>query len=146
VSWRILASVLLVGFSVAVRAANSPDDRQTTDPKSVVSASNPAAGLVPIAQLYYTRSTFGPAWSPDGNQVVFTTNLTDGSICGKYRLRKDGRFSCCNRMTDTLGRSGLRMGNVLCSSRISAAARFTTCSRFRAMAGKGQRHEHFRDF
>jgi dipeptidyl aminopeptidase/acylaminoacyl peptidase len=69
-------------FSVAIlplanaQAANSPDERQITDPKSVVSVPNALAGPVPIAQLYYTRSTSGPAWSPDGRDVVFTTNLT----------------------------------------------------------------------
>ena len=63
---------LCAGF---LSAQNSPDDRQMTDPKSVVSASN-AAGPVPIPQLYYTRSTYGAAWSPDGRDVVFTTNLT----------------------------------------------------------------------
>ena len=66
----------LVCFSSILRAADSPDDRQVTDPKSVVSSANLMAGPVPIAQLYYTRSTFGPAWSPDGTEVVFTTNLT----------------------------------------------------------------------
>jgi len=38
---------------------------------------------VSIDQLYYTRSTFGPAWSPDGREVVFTTNLT-----GRFNLWK----------------------------------------------------------
>ena len=42
----------------------------------MVSKANPQAGPVPIPQLYYTRSTFGPAWSPDGREVVFTTNLS----------------------------------------------------------------------
>ncbi len=76
-SFRILASLLVLGcFTSFLWAVDSPDDRQITDPKSVVSAANPTAGPVPIAQLYYTRSTFGPAWSPDGTEVVFTTNLT----------------------------------------------------------------------
>src|SRR5579872_1091412 len=69
----------LAGISVCAGflwAQNSPDDRRMTDPKSVVSASNAGAGPVPIPQLYYTRSTYGPAWSPDGRDVVFTTNLT----------------------------------------------------------------------
>ena len=73
-----LAVFLLSGFALPTNspASSSPDDRQVTDPKSIVSATNPAAGPAPIAQLYYARSTFGPAWSPDGRQVVFTTNLT----------------------------------------------------------------------
>jgi dipeptidyl aminopeptidase/acylaminoacyl peptidase len=69
----------LAGISLSagsLSAQNSPDARQMTDPKSVVSASNAAAGPVPIPQLYYTRSTYGAAWSPDGSDVVFTTNLT----------------------------------------------------------------------
>src|SRR5260370_9469177 len=47
-----------------------------TDPKSVDSAWNAAAGTGPITQLYYTGSTYGAAWSSDGRDVVFTTNLT----------------------------------------------------------------------
>jgi dipeptidyl aminopeptidase/acylaminoacyl peptidase len=64
-------------------ASDSPDDRQITDPKSIVSTSNRQSGPVPIPQLYYTRSTFGPAWSPDGRDIVFTTNLT-----GRFNLWK----------------------------------------------------------
>src|SRR5215472_3431328 len=77
----VLALIFLVLASSAspennARVASSPDDRQTTEPKLIESGANPNAGPVPIAQLYYTRSTFGPAWSPDGREVVFTTNLT----------------------------------------------------------------------
>src|SRR5882762_4543936 len=64
---------LYAGF---LSAQNSPDNRQITDAKSVVSASSATGGPVPIPQLYYTRSTYGAAWSPDGRDVVFTTNLT----------------------------------------------------------------------
>src|ERR1700732_779381 len=71
---------LCAGFLVA---QPSPDDRQITDPKSVISASNVAAGPVPIPQLYYTRSTYGASWSPDGRDVVFTTNLTGRGNLGK---------------------------------------------------------------
>src|SRR5215469_9292480 len=76
-SFRMLALFLTVVWCCSVGwAADSPDDRQITDPNSVVSAANPTAGPVPIPELYYTRNTFGPAWSPDGTEVVFTTNLT----------------------------------------------------------------------
>ena len=70
-------------FAGDAPVASAPDDRQITDPKSVVSASNPRAGPVAISQLYYTRSTFGPAWSPDNREIVFTSNLT-----GRFNLWK----------------------------------------------------------
>jgi len=62
--------------AVALFGASSPNERKMTDPKAIVSASNPGAAPVAIAELVYTRSTSGPAWSPDGNEIVFTTNLT----------------------------------------------------------------------
>jgi dipeptidyl aminopeptidase/acylaminoacyl peptidase len=68
---------LLLVFSITVLAASdSPDSREITDPKSV--ASLPALGAIPIPvdDLFYTRSVGGGAWSPDGKQVVFSTNLT----------------------------------------------------------------------
>jgi dipeptidyl aminopeptidase/acylaminoacyl peptidase len=53
-----------------------PGDRQPTNPKSVVSTSNPAAKPAPVNDLYYTRNVIGGAWSPDGQQIVFTTDIS----------------------------------------------------------------------
>ena len=71
---------LLLVFSItALAASDSPDTREITDPKSV--ASTPATGAIPIPvdDLFYTRSVGGGAWSPDGKEVVFSSNLTGRS-------------------------------------------------------------------
>src|ERR1700747_3243314 len=72
------AFLLLTLFSLCRAAAaqsSSPDNRAITDPKTLVSASNPAARPVPIDDLYYTRSVFDPSWSPDGKQIVFISDM-----------------------------------------------------------------------
>src|SRR5262249_46946381 len=70
------AFFLLAVCASMLLAASSPDERAITHPMAVKSASNPAARAVPISKLYYTRSVSGASWSPDGQQVVLTTNLT----------------------------------------------------------------------
>lgn len=67
--------LLLTCFAVAV-PISSPDQRTLTDPKTITSAANPKSIPVPIEDLFYTRMVSGGAWSPDGRQVVLTTNLT----------------------------------------------------------------------
>src|SRR5215469_621829 len=86
----VFAGFLMLSLCASACATDSPEDRQITDPNSVVSKSNPQSGPVPIAQLYYTRSTFGPAWSPDGREIVFTTNLTGRS--NLWRVSAAGGF------------------------------------------------------
>jgi dipeptidyl aminopeptidase/acylaminoacyl peptidase len=71
------------GQVLSTARASSPDGRVITDPKSIVSVTNPAARPVPIDNLYFTRSVFGPAWSPDGREIVFTTDMS-----GRYNLWK----------------------------------------------------------
>jgi hypothetical protein len=75
VKFSRLASLLVFSIT-ALAASDSPDTREITDPISLVST--PAIGAIPIPvdDLFYTRSVGGGAWSPDGKQVVFSTNLT----------------------------------------------------------------------
>src|SRR5438309_9307517 len=77
--------VIYCGGCVPMIASTGPDDRALTDPRSVVSASNLAARPAPIDDLYYTRSVFGAAWSPDGQQIVFTTDISGRSNLWKVR-------------------------------------------------------------
>src|ERR1700728_1743494 len=74
---------LIFAFSLTVFASDSPDTREITDPKSPSSLAEPGASPVPIDDLFYTRSINGGAWSPDGKEIVFTTNLT-----GRFNLWK----------------------------------------------------------
>jgi dipeptidyl aminopeptidase/acylaminoacyl peptidase len=71
--WQAVLFLLCV---TAATAADSPNDRKPTDPKSIASASLPSAAPVPIEDLFYSRRVSSPAWSPDGKRIVFTTNLT----------------------------------------------------------------------
>ena len=81
-----LAAVLMLLLSAA--ASDSPDTREITDPKTIVSTTADAAVPIPVDDLFFTRSTGGGAWSPDGKQIVFTTNLTGRN--NLWRVSADG--------------------------------------------------------
>ena len=82
---RFFGPLLITCCSVCLLSAapSGPDDRPITDPKSVASPPNRAARPVPIDDLYYTRSVFGSAWSPDGQQIAFTSDIS-----GRFNLWK----------------------------------------------------------
>jgi dipeptidyl aminopeptidase/acylaminoacyl peptidase len=80
-----LSVVICCGLCEPLAASTGPDDRPITDPKSVASASNPSARPVPLDDLYYTRNVFGAAWSPDGQQIVFISDLTSRPNLWKVR-------------------------------------------------------------
>src|SRR5207248_7726884 len=84
---RLLGVLFIIYCSgcAATAASTGPDDRRLTDPQSVVSSLNPAARPAPVDDLYYTRSVFGAAWSPDGQQIVFTTDISGRSNLWKVR-------------------------------------------------------------
>jgi dipeptidyl aminopeptidase/acylaminoacyl peptidase len=67
--------VLLALFQFA-NAASSPDDRQPTDAKAVISEANSGARPAPIEDLYYTRNVAGASWSPDGKFIAFITDMS----------------------------------------------------------------------
>ena len=69
------ALLLLTGWFLYGQV-KSPADRVLTDPRSLTSQTNPQAGPIAIDELFYTRTVSGPSWSPDGREVVFTTNFT----------------------------------------------------------------------
>lgn len=82
--WGLMV-VICCSLGGPLAGSSGPDDRPLTDPKSVVSASNSAARPVPVDDLYYTRSVFGAAWSPDGQQIVFTSDISGRSNLWKVR-------------------------------------------------------------
>src|SRR4051812_25041179 len=71
-----LGSLCLFFVVLLGGAVKSPDDRAITDPKSLSSRTNPKAAPLAIDELFYTRLVAGPSWSPNGRDIVFSTNLT----------------------------------------------------------------------
>ena len=88
-------ALLVLAGAVVSLAATSPESREITDPKKIASAEVSGAGAVPIDDLFYTRNTGGGAWSPDGKEIVFTSNFTGRFNCD-YNLHERGcRRYCC---------------------------------------------------
>jgi dipeptidyl aminopeptidase/acylaminoacyl peptidase len=84
---RFLRPFVFICCSLCESLAGSsgPDDRLLTDPKSVISTSNSGARPAPLDDLFYTRNVFGAAWSPDGQRIVFTTNISGRPNLWKVR-------------------------------------------------------------
>lgn len=67
---------ILVAPGILAMAVSGPNDRQITDPKSVISNANPNAKPVAVEDLYVTRLIDSAVLSPNGAEVAVTTNLT----------------------------------------------------------------------
>src|SRR5229473_1780872 len=89
---QLLAPLVVICCSLCTRLAAStgPDDRPLTDPKSVVSSSNSFARPAPIDDLYYTKSVFGAAWSPDGKWIVYQQDRAGDELWDLYAVPSDG--------------------------------------------------------
>ena len=72
-----LAGVLCATALLAQSAG--PDARVASDPHAVASAANRDARPIPIDDLFFTQSVSAGAWSPDGKEIVFATNLSGRS-------------------------------------------------------------------
>jgi dipeptidyl aminopeptidase/acylaminoacyl peptidase len=80
---RLSRLIFALWIAFAAFASDSPDTREITDPKSVTSQTEQGAAPVPIDDLFYTRGITGPSWSPNGQEIAFSTNIT-----GRYNLWK----------------------------------------------------------
>ena len=79
--WSVCLSFLLffVVCGSAVAQTPGPDARQISDPKTISSAPNANARPIPIDDLYFTRSVSNASWSPDGQEIAFTTDISGRS-------------------------------------------------------------------
>jgi dipeptidyl aminopeptidase/acylaminoacyl peptidase len=89
-SLRNVCSSLLLCFICLCSMAQSsgPDARLITDAKAIVSASDPNARPIPIDDLYFTRSVTSASWSPDGKEILFTTDISGRS--NLWKVNADG--------------------------------------------------------
>src|SRR5579863_9787253 len=77
---RLYSIFLVLQIALLTHAQSSgPDARRITDPQSVASASSPGAHAIPIEDLYFTRSVSNASWSPDGKEILFTTDMAGRS-------------------------------------------------------------------
>jgi dipeptidyl aminopeptidase/acylaminoacyl peptidase len=69
--------IAFIALLMAVSAfASGPADRQPADPKSISSPVSANSKPVPIDDLFYSRRIADQGWSPDGKEIVITTNFT----------------------------------------------------------------------
>ena len=84
----LLSLLLLLSLAAFAQTSSGPDDRQPTDPKSVVSGTNANARPIPVEDLFFTRSVSNPSWSPNGREIVFTTDMTGRN--NLWKVNADG--------------------------------------------------------
>ena len=71
----LLQSLLLMVMSVNL-VAQLPAAAAVTDPQKIQSRAKPDLQKFSIEKLYMTRAMGAAAWSPDGKQIVFVSNIS----------------------------------------------------------------------
>jgi dipeptidyl aminopeptidase/acylaminoacyl peptidase len=83
--------IVLPLFLVAPAIAAIPTpERPVTDPRSLISPSDPEAAPAPIDDIVFSRGELDASWSADGRQLFVSTNMT-----GRYniwRMDADGSW------------------------------------------------------
>jgi len=74
-----LAFVIVICMSTLATAQPLPVPKAVTDPAQLQSATVENLQKFSIPTLYSTRQTGGSAWSPDGTQVAFISNISGRS-------------------------------------------------------------------
>jgi len=64
------------GYALAAPVLKGPPPRAITDPTTITSAKLADAAPVPIADLYFSRSSMDGVWSADGKHILMNLNLT----------------------------------------------------------------------
>src|ERR1700751_5599163 len=73
---KFIPLLFILVYAMTAFASDSPDTREITDPKSIVSRLDKGVVSLSVDDLFCTRSIDAGGWSPDGNEIVFITNLT----------------------------------------------------------------------
>lgn len=68
-------------YAIAAPITAGVPQRAATDPAGIVSPANPQAKPVPLGDLLALRDLEGAAWTPEGKDVIISTNIT-----GRYNL------------------------------------------------------------
>ena len=91
----ILAGLLLGSSPLAAQIATP--ERPVTDPKTIISPTNPEAREVPLEDIGNSRSIASVTWSADGKHIFVSTNLT-----GRFNIwRTDANGSWPLQMTQS---------------------------------------------
>jgi len=82
------AACWLISATLVLAASSGPDSRTATDPKSISSQPSSSAKPVNIEDLFEITGIGRGVWSPDGQEIVFTSNAS-GRV-NVWKMRSNG--------------------------------------------------------